>query len=304
MGGPETYLRTGQVADALGVSVSTIKRWADSGAIEATRTVGKHRLVALSSALRFAREERFPVGKLLSISGGIPLAEIGDGTVEILAEALKDGRSREARELIASAYRADRGAVALADRLIRPVMERVGHGWMLGSWDVYQEHHATLTVASALTGLIDGISRKSEGSKPLALGAAPEGDPYVLPGLLGELVLREIGWEVKNLSCNLPLRSLASATGDHRPVLVFLSVSHIADRGGFIGDYSYFYEAASRAGTAIIVGGRGLDTDLRSRLVYASFGERMAHLAEFARRIMPATGAAPGSTSNPTDTST
>src|SRR3954470_12099740 len=114
MGGPETYLRTRQVADALGVSASTIKRWVDSGAIEATRTRGKHRLVALSSALKFAREERFPVENLLSITGGIPLAKIGDGTVEILADALKGGRSREAMGLIASANRADRGAVALA----------------------------------------------------------------------------------------------------------------------------------------------------------------------------------------------
>jgi hypothetical protein len=35
----------------------------------------------------------------------------------------------------------------------------------------------------------------------------------------------------------------------------------------------------------VIVGGQALSQDLRSKLVYASFGDRMAHLAEFARCI-------------------
>ena len=39
---------------------------------------------------------------------------------------------------------------------------------------------------------------------------------------------------------------------------------------------------------AVILGGRALGADLRARLDYASFGERMAHLAEFARGLSPA----------------
>ena len=40
-------------------------------------------------------------------------------------------------------------------------------------------------------------------------------------------------------------------------------------------------------GAAVILGGRAFDPELRSRLMYASFGDRMAHLAEFARRMLP-----------------
>jgi hypothetical protein len=90
---------------------------------------------------------------------------------------------------------------------------------------------------------------------------------------------------------------MASAIREYRPRLVFLSASLIPDRGRFLQEYSYLYEAATQAGAAIILGGRGFDAQLRSRLVYASFGERMAHLAEFARRLHPATEATvdPGS---------
>jgi len=284
----ETYLRTQQVADALGVSVSTIKRWVDSGALDATRTMGKHRLVLLSSALDFARREKFPLEDLLSL-GGLPASTKPDErTCDSLLEALRQGRSREASAIIAAAHRAGGGAAALADHLIRPVMERIGHSWMIGSWDAYQEHQASQVIASAISDLNLRLARRGDADRPVALGAAPEGDPYLLPVLLGELTLREVGWEVRNLGADLPLRSLAAATKEYRPGLVFLSASVVVDRVRFLQDYSYFYESATLVDAAIILGGRALGPDLRSQLIYASFGDRMAHLAEFGRTMLPA----------------
>ena len=136
--------------------------------------------------------------------------EVGsDGPVAAAGKAApRRARSRKSKAFIHSLYNSGWDAVALADDLIRPVMERIGHGWMVGSLDVYQEHEATQTVAAALRDLIDQVHRR-ERSGPLALGATTEGDPYVLAGLLGELVLLELGWRVRNLGINLPLRSLA-----------------------------------------------------------------------------------------------
>ena len=289
---PETYLKTRQVADALKVSVSSIKRWVDDGAIDAARTTGRHRLVTLSSALEFARRNRFPVEDLLSLAGGSAPGGLDDRTCDLVIDALKAGRAGEASALIGSAYRAGGGA-ALADRVIRPVMERIGHGWMLGTWEIYHEHQATQVVVSALAELIAGLRKVQAAPSPLALVAAPEGDPYTLPGLLAELVLLESGWSVRNLGGNLPLRSLAAATRDYRPRLICISVGSIADRAGFLRDYAYFYEAATQVDAAVILGGRALTPDLRSGLVYASFGDRILHLAEFARRVMPAPGPTP-----------
>jgi MerR family transcriptional regulator, light-induced transcriptional regulator len=298
MGDRETYLKTQQLADALGVSTSSVKRWVDLGAIQATKTTGKHRLVSLSSALKFARDGKYPTDSLLALYAHPTIAEIDHRVVAGLCEALKAGDARRASAIVSSAFLADRDAVALADQLIRPVMERIGHNWMVGAWDVYQEHQATQIIAGSLVELIRRASRDDAPGRPLAIGAAPEGDIYTLPILLGELVLREGGWDVRNLGNDLPFRSLASAIRAYRPKLAFLSASSIADQSRFLQEYSYFYEAATQVGAAIIVGGRALDADLRSRLVYASYGERMAHLAEFARQLQPATGTAPGPGSN------
>ena len=290
----ETYLKTQQLADALGVSISSIKRWIDKGAIRATKTMGKHRLVALSHALKFARDEQYPIENLLALSGRATITAVDDSVVNDLVEALSSGDVWEVSGIVASALNAQRGAVALADDLIRPAMERVGHLWMIGSWDTYQEHQATQILVGSLLGLIRKVSRDEGPGRPLAIGATPEGDVYTLPILLGELVLRERGWDVRSLGSNLPLRSLAAAVRAYRPKLVFLSASTIVDKARFLQDYSYFYEAASQVGAAIILGGRALDAELRSRLVYASFGDRMAHLAEFARLICPETGPGQG----------
>ena len=52
-------------------------------------------------------------------------------------------------------------------------------------------------------------------------------------------------------------------------------------------EYRSFHESAAAVGAAVIVGGQALGPELRSRLIFASHGDRMAHLAEFARRLSP-----------------
>ena len=195
----EVLLKTRQVADALGVSVSSIKRWVDSNVLEATRTTGKHRLVPLSSALEFARREKFPVDRLLAFAVQVEVAKIDDHLVDRLLDALKRGDDRAASSLIVSAYHASGGIVEVADQLIRPVMERIGHGWFLGQWDIYEEHQATGLIASTLAGINYGLIQGADGPRPLAMGASPDGDPYTLPGLLAEVAVREAGWDVRNL---------------------------------------------------------------------------------------------------------
>src|SRR5687768_18525459 len=51
-----SLLTTRDLALAMGVSESSIKRWADEGEIRAARTVGGHRRIPLPEALRFVRE--------------------------------------------------------------------------------------------------------------------------------------------------------------------------------------------------------------------------------------------------------
>jgi len=284
----ERLLKTQQVAEALGFSVSTIKRWVDLVILPAIRTEGGHRLIRLGDALRFARQKGLPVRKLEQLAGGalvmVAAGGIDDGTRAALLEALQTGESGRARAIL---HAAGADAVLLADHLVRPVMEQVGHGWTVGTLDVFQEHQASQVVAGAITELIERSVRSVPTPAPLALGATPEGDHYTLALLLGELALRQAGWDVRNLGSDLPLGSLARAVHTYRPRLVFLSVNHLAGAGRFLRAYLAFHKDAEAAGTAVVVGGRALGPELRARLPYHSFGERLAHLVEFARLLAP-----------------
>lgn len=48
--------RSGQVAEILGVSVDTVRRWADEGLFETTRSAGGQRLIDGASLARFLSE--------------------------------------------------------------------------------------------------------------------------------------------------------------------------------------------------------------------------------------------------------
>lgn len=286
----DPLLKTRQVAEAYGVSVSTIKRWVDAGVLQASRTVGKHRLVALTEALRHAKDQGLPVEGLNrweSAGGLVRNYRLGDRTTDALVQALSAGETQQARTILLSAHASSQNAAEVADRLIRPAMERVGHSWSEGNWDVFQEHQATQVMISTLVELIERASPARGRLMPLAMGATPEGDLYSLALLLGELVLRESGWEVRNLGSNLPLDSLARAALEYEPELIFLSVSFVQDEDRFTRDYQKFSQAADSVGAAVMIGGRALGPDLRARLAFAGLGERMAHLSEFARRIAP-----------------
>jgi molybdopterin-binding protein len=51
-----TSYRPGQVAELLGVSVDTVRRWCDEGRLVTTRSTGGHRLVAGPDLARFLTE--------------------------------------------------------------------------------------------------------------------------------------------------------------------------------------------------------------------------------------------------------
>lgn len=306
--------KTRQVAEALGLSVSTVKRLVDSGEIRAARTSGKHRLISPLEALRYARERDLPAEGLerflgLAEPAHVPEAELDDEARDALASALRRGRAEEARDRIISTFQNTRNAASLADHLIHPAMEKIGHDWKNGSLDVFQEHRATRIIESALFELLNRVQASSprHSTAPLALGASPEGDLYTLPSLLCELVLRAEGWDVMNLGPNLPMCSLAKAVLAHQPRLVWISVSHLADPDQFVSDYAAFHASASKTSAAVFMGGKALSPDLRARIVSAGFGERMAHLREFATRLRPPSTVlgrrASGAALDPTDSS-
>lgn len=287
--GQPQYLSTAQAAAALAVSVSTVKRWVDEGILPAHVTAGGHRKLLLAEVLALARQGNLPRGtsEVLGGPGRGRAAPDPDALSLALRDALVGGRGPDAGAVVRRAYEAGLPVETLADRVVAPALADVGHRWEAGRLDVWHEHRGTQLCAAALYDLKDELEARAERDRPVAVGGAPEGDPYTLPALLAQLVLLDAGWEAVNLGPNTPLASLAKAVRELRPRLVWLSVSHLRDDREFVGAYRDLYRAAERQGVAVAVGGRALEGDVRSSMAYTTHGDGLTHLAAFVRTLHP-----------------
>jgi methanogenic corrinoid protein MtbC1 len=208
-------------------------------------------------------------------------------TEAAMLEALLGGQGTEASAIIRRAYDSGVPVETIADRVIAPAMAKVGHQWEASRIDVWQEHRGTQLCAAALYDLKKDLDARAERNRPVAVGGAPAGDPYLLATLLTQLVLLDAGWEAVNLGPNTPLSSLAKAVCELRPRLLWVSVSHLEDAADFVAAYQDLYKVAERQGVAVAVGGQALAESLRSSIPYTTHGDGLSHLAAFARTLHP-----------------
>jgi excisionase family DNA binding protein len=270
------------------VSESTLKRWVDAGHVRADRTAGGHRRIAVADLLAFLRGRGHagPSAAALRLVSG-PRRPPSPGaalTPEALGDLLLLGDVASARRLLVDAYAAGRPMDDLGDSIVAPAMARVGAQWARNEIDVYQEHLVTQRLWALLLELRSFVRAPGDRA-PLAAGGAPEGDPYVLPSLLIELTLRELGWRVLNLGPETPMPSLAAAVHAHLPRLVWISITSHQLAPAFLEAYPRLVDATRAGAVGVIVGGQGLTPDLQDKLVAAAFGTRLAHLREFARAL-------------------
>jgi MerR family transcriptional regulator, light-induced transcriptional regulator len=287
VGDDPRYLSTAQVAETLGLSVTTIKRWVDDGVLAARKTVGGHRKVLVADVLRLMRESELPEADLSKLfprprKAGHPNPESVSAQ---LLSALKAADQPAVKALLRGAFRHGFAMDVLADRVIAPALDRLGHDREAGRIAVMHEHRALQVIVAALYELAEVIRVEPDRNRPVAVGGAPEGDPTLVATLLANLVLLDAGWEAVNLGPDTPVGAFVTAISDLRPRLVWVCVSRLTDADAFLRDCDDLYHEAQGSGTALAVGGRGLSRPLLEKMPFATFGDGMGQLAAFARTL-------------------
>lgn len=275
-----------QVANAIDVSESSVKRWCDKGIIPTQYTAGGHRRIALSGLMEFLRSQQHAIAKpeLLGLPSNTGQTHrVIDRASVALADALVAGYEEETRRIVLDLYLAEHSIGRICDEVIAPAFERIGELWECGSAEVYQERQGceiTLHVLHELRSLIPPPLTDA----PKAIGGAPASDQYNLATTMAELVLRDAKWNAVSLGDNLPLTTLAAAIKTHRPQLFWLSCSHLSDEETFLDNYARLYDEFGMD-VAIVVGGRALTEAMRRRMKYAAFCDNMQHLNAFAQTL-------------------
>jgi methanogenic corrinoid protein MtbC1 len=291
------FLSPKEVALAVGVSESSLKRWADSGRVKVRRTAGGHRRISIQEAIRFARENGFPIVRpdvldLPEVSSSRTPSGESFSLNDVMYEKLSQGAAEDVRAMLLELYLAGRPLTEVFDGPFRDAMKRIGESWRHGESGIYVEHRATDICIQAVTmvrSLISGgteLDQQDRVGRPIAVGGAPANDPYTLPSLMVATVLADLGFHEVNLGPETPMRAMIAAAQHYRPSLVWLSCSvvdavpseeELASLASAIGDWD----------GRLMLGGRGFDqrpplTSKRVRHV-ASLGM----LAHHAREIVP-----------------
>lgn len=278
-----------QLARALQVSESSVKRWCDQGVIPTVRTAGGHRRIAISSVIDFLRKNNHRLVQPEVL--GLPVTtgssdRMLDRAQPTFRESLLCGDEQQARTVVLDLFLADHELSAILDDVVARSLHEIGEMWGCGDVDIYQERRAceiTLRVLHEIRQVLpNGQPRVG-----LAIGGTPGSDLYHVPNTMVDLILRRTGWDTHNLGVGLPFDTLRQAIAHHRPRLFWLSVSYVEDSDQFVRDYEALF-ASAPSETSFVIGGRALSESLRCRLQYASFCDNLRQLEKISLAIASA----------------
>lgn len=255
-------LTTRQLADAIGVSESSVKRWIDAGRIAATRTAGGHRRVRVEEAARYVREAGLAVQRpeslgLLDLAAHARRKADDADPGEVLYEYLTTGLAAEASGLLMKRFLAGASVAQLVDGPLVQAMTRIGELWRSRPQGVLLEHRATEVAIRAMVRL--GALLRPPATGPVSVGGAPSGDPYILASMSAAAVLEDEGFRATNLGPETPLSTLALSVETLSPRLVWVNVSVATDANHLRREVLGLADRVRALGAVLVVGGAEVD---------------------------------------------
>jgi excisionase family DNA binding protein len=248
-----------ELAEAIGVSESSMKRWADDGRLHVSRTAGGHRRIPIAEAIRFVRDLGATVVRpdLLGLPDlaqeSSEEAPSGDAASQ-LHDALARGDARAVRALVVSRYLSGERVATICDGPLRTALARIGDLWQHSDEGIFIEHRATDICIQALNQLRALLDQ--DDNRPVALGGSLARDPYLIPSLSVSVVLSSIGFHTINLGADTPSNVLLRAARQYRPRIVWLSISNVQEPSATAQELALLAESLGETDARLVIGGR------------------------------------------------
>lgn len=196
-------LSSNAAASVLGVTVSTVKRWADEGRLPHVRTAGGHR-----------RFRAFDVSNMTA-----PDQSFSDQWIERLISN-PDSYSLNGELL---AFRGELGSWCEVADGLGAVLESIGLYWQARKLTVEQEHIASACLSRALASCAASIPLSNKA--PTCVLVVPEKEHHTLGLSLLDPCLRELGWRTVWLGRDTPNAVLSSYISLNKPDAIAVSAS-------------------------------------------------------------------------------
>lgn len=144
----------------------------------------------------------------------------------------------------------------LFEKLLIPLLEKIGQNWQEGIYRVVNEHLASTIVGAFLSNLRDG--HKIPDTAPKILFTTPTGQYHEFGALLAAATAAASGWKVIYLGPNLPITDFMSAAEQLNTRAVALSLIYPPNDTQLKKELEKL--KVLRKNIAIIAGGRVADT--------------------------------------------
>jgi methanogenic corrinoid protein MtbC1 len=119
------------------------------------------------------------------------------------------------------------GLVKFYERLLTPVMYKVGELWKEGRLDVATEHVCSSAAHTLVKTINERVSRITVANRKALkiLICTPEGEYHSLGCMVIESFLRSKGYSVSNIAPSVPSEAIISFAGKFNPDLIMISIT-------------------------------------------------------------------------------
>lgn len=226
-----------EIAKIIGVNVSTIKRWADTGKIKCFKTKGGHRKFHLKHLRDFIRSNKkdythLNLSSLIGKSTKI-LSAIESADSELLSrfsyESLIDGDQNKFLSLMNSMIIKGFPYYFIFDEIIIPALVKIGDEWKNGNISITSEHLASEIIRKFLSSIDNKIANNKFFKNAFCFTLV--NDKHDLPLLMAEVIFNQIeNINTFNLGASLPIGDFIDESSRVKPDIIFVSVVYVENK--------------------------------------------------------------------------
>ena len=260
------YLNSKEVASIMGVNVSTIKRWTDSGKLDCYQTVGGHRKFLLSHVKNFLKEkinQKLKVNIIQYLNKGekelvqridrIDYKYLRDYLFQLSLQQSVDS----IHDVINSLLIKGEPQYRIYDELILNVLSRIGDLWSNNKLSIADEHTMTETIRNVMYRIHSEISKNNVKIPKKVICMTLTNDEHEIPLVMIQSILDEINIPSTNLGRNVPVPSIESKIQAVNPTHLIISSNYVLDTDTFNSEISQLLQICHKNDIEILIGGSG-----------------------------------------------
>lgn len=267
MKGNIKYFNSEDAAKILGVNVSTIKRWTESGTLECIKTAGGHRKFLMSHLANFVEKNKKKNSKVnlftLESEQDVELSyRILKGDFQYLNEYVLDQALASNREKIQQVfnglYLGQYHLHQIYDLIVTPVLHHIGYMWEQQEISVVEEHLASQAIKDCIIRL-QGIIRIPQYKIGKALCLTPSQELHDIPLKMVDHVLEARGFVVLYSGQLTLIDRIEGIFEIHRPDRLYISSTNLNHHEELQKEINHLCDIAQTANCQVYVGGRSFD---------------------------------------------